>query len=45
MKRIDDQEYQGMIVGVDNGTIVIASKDKVAVSDMYKKLKGSLTAI
>jgi hypothetical protein len=24
---------------------VIASKDKVAVSDMYKKLKGSLTAI
>jgi hypothetical protein len=45
VKRIDDQEYQGMIVGVDNGTIVIASKDKVAVSDMYKKLKGSLTAI
>ena len=45
VKRIDDQEYQGMIVGIDNGTIVIASKDKVAVSDMYKKLKGSLTAI
>ena len=45
VKQIDDQEYQGMIVGIDNGTIVIASKDKAAVSDIYKKLKGSLTAI
>lgn len=42
---ITDKGYEGMIFDVENGTVVIASKDKTAASDMYKKLKGSLTAI
>lgn len=43
--QVSGNGYQGMIVRVGNGTAVIASQDKTAVSDVYRKLKGSLTAI
>jgi len=43
--QVSGSGYQGMIVRVGNGTAVIASQDKTAVSDVYRKLKGSLTAI
>jgi len=39
IRQIGDRGYQGVIVSVENGTVVIASKDKTAVSDFIENLR------